>query len=244
MATREPSTREITWPRAAPRRYAQSEMSLSTISIVVVEDHALVREGTRQILAGESDFDVIGEASRGDEAVQVVLATRPDVVLMDMRMPGINGIEAIRQILLEAPETKVVIVSAHEDEDYVREALATGAVGYILKTAPARELVEGVRAVAHGSLVLSPSLSRRLTQSRSDPTRATDRLSARELAVLRQIAQGRANKEIAQELGISQRTVEGHLHNIFEKLRVSSRTEAVIYAANHGIVSIEPTENR
>jgi DNA-binding NarL/FixJ family response regulator len=169
---------------------------------------------------------------------------RPTVVLMDMRMPGINGIEATRQILAKALDTKVVIVSAHEDEDYVREALAAGASGYILKTAPARELVEGIRAVAAGSLVLSPSLSRRLAQARGDPARASDRLSARELAVLRQIALGLANKEIARDLGISQRTVEGHLHNIFEKLRVSSRTEAVVYAANHGIVSIESAESR
>jgi DNA-binding NarL/FixJ family response regulator len=159
-------------------------------------------------------------------------------------MPGINGIEATRQILARAPATKVVIVSAHEDADYVREALAVGAAGYILKTAPARELVEGIRAVAVGSLVLSPSLSRRLAQSRDEPARASDRLSARELAVLREIALGHGNKEIARDLGISLRTVEGHLHNIFEKLRVTSRTEAVVYAANRGIVSIESTEAR
>jgi DNA-binding NarL/FixJ family response regulator len=211
-------------------------------TIVLAEDHALVREGTRQILSGHADFSVIGEASRGEEAVRLVLELRPQVVLMDMRMPGINGIEATRQILAQAPETKVVIVSAHEDEDYVREALAAGAAGYILKTAPARELVEGVRAVAAGALVLSPSLSRRLTQSRSEPARASDRLSTRELAVLREIALGHPNKEIARDLGISLRTVEGHLHNIFEKLRVDSRTEAVVYAANHGIVSIESAE--
>jgi DNA-binding NarL/FixJ family response regulator len=218
-------------------------MSNKVTTIVVAEDHALVREGTRQILAGENDLSVVGEASRGDEAVQIVVQLRPDVVLMDMRMPGINGIDATRQILAQAPDTKVVIVSAHEDEDYVREAIAAGALGYILKTAPARELVEGVRAVAAGAVVLSPSLSRRLAQARSDQERASDRLSARELAVLRQIALGHANKEIARDLGINLRTVEGHLHNIFEKLRVSSRTEAVVYAANHGIVSIESAES-
>jgi DNA-binding NarL/FixJ family response regulator len=218
-------------------------MSNKVTTIVVAEDHALVREGTRQILAGENDLSVVGEASRGDEAVQIVVQLRPDVVLMDMRMPGINGIDATRQILAQAPDTKVVIVSAHEDEDYVREAIAAGALGYILKTAPARELVEGVRAVAAGAVVLSPSLSRRLAQARTDQERASDRLSARELAVLRQIALGHANKEIARDLGINLRTVEGHLHNIFEKLRVSSRTEAVVYAANHGIVSIESAES-
>lgn len=217
-------------------------MTINRTTIVIAEDHALVREGTRQILSGEEELSVVGEASRGDEAVEVVLRLRPTVVLMDMRMPGINGVEATRQILAQAPETKVVIVSAHEDEDYVREALASGAMGYILKTAPARELIEGVRAVAAGSLVLSPSLSQRLARARSEPARASDRLSVRELAVLRQIALGQANKAIARDLGISQRTVEGHLHNIFEKLRVSSRTEAVVYAANHGIVSIEAGE--
>ncbi|MGA7086939.1 MAG: response regulator transcription factor, partial [Candidatus Dormiibacterota bacterium] len=120
----------------------------SPTTIVLAEDHALVREGTRQILSGHPDLTVIGEASRGEEAIRLVLELGPQVVLMDMRMPGVNGIEATRQILAQAPDTKVVIVSAHEDEDYVREALAAGAVGYILKTAPARELVEGVRAVA------------------------------------------------------------------------------------------------
>lgn len=217
-------------------------MSANATTIVLADDHALVREGTRQILSGQSDLTVVGEASRGEDAVRMVLEMRPVVVLMDMRMPGINGIEATRQILAQAPDTKVIIVSAHEDEDYVREALAAGVAGYILKTAPARELVEGVRAVAAGSLVLSPSLSRRLAQARSEPARASDRLSTREMAVLREIALGHANKEIARDLGISLRTVEGHLHNIFEKLRVNSRTEAVVYAATHGIVSIESAE--
>jgi DNA-binding NarL/FixJ family response regulator len=213
--------------------------SQMVIKIVLAEDHALVREGTRQILEQESDLNVVGEASRGDEAVRLVGELQPDVVLMDMRLPGINGIEATRQILAQAPGTRVVIVSAHEDEDYVREALAAGVAGYILKTAPARELIEGVRAAAAGSLVLSPSLSSRLAQARSQPARASDRLSPRELAILREISGGRPNKEIAKDLGISTRTVEGHLHNIFEKLRVSSRTEAVVYAAHHGIISME-----
>ncbi|MGH7705190.1 MAG: response regulator [Candidatus Dormibacteria bacterium] len=217
-------------------------MSRAQTTILIAEDHALVREGTRQILGGHDEFRVVGEAARGDDAVRTALELRPQVVLMDMRMPGVNGIEATRQILAQAPGTKVVIVSAHEDEDYVREALAAGAVGYILKTAPARELIDGVRAVAAGALVLSPSLSRRLAQARQDPARASDRLTGRELAVLREIAQGHTNKETAHNLDIGLRTVEGHVRNIFEKLRVGSRTEAVVYAANHGIVSIEPAE--
>ncbi|HVD03550.1 MAG TPA: response regulator transcription factor [Candidatus Dormibacteraeota bacterium] len=208
------------------------------ITIVIAEDHTLVREGTREILAREADLVVVGEAARGDEAVRMVRELLPMVLLMDMRMPGLTGIEATRQLMDDFPDLKILILSAHEDEDYVREALASGASGYLLKTSPGRELVEGVRSVAAGSTVLSPALSRKLAQSRLDPSRATDRLSSREFAVLRLIAQGRANKEIAMELGISLRTVEGHLHNIFEKLRVTSRTEAVVHAVNHGLLSI------
>jgi len=209
------------------------------ITIILAEDHTLVREGTREILDREADFTIVGEAARGDDAVRMTLELRPKVLLMDMRMPGLTGIEATRKLAAELPELKILILSAHEDEDYVREALASGARGYLLKTSPGSELVEGVRAVAAGSTVLSPSLTRRLAQARLDPSRATDRLSSREFAVLRLIAQGRANKEIAAELGISLRTVEGHLHNIFEKLRVGSRTEAVVHAVNHGLLSIE-----
>ncbi|MDA8331060.1 MAG: response regulator transcription factor [Candidatus Dormibacteraeota bacterium] len=213
------------------------------ITIVIAEDHTLVREGTREILDREPDFTIVGEAARGDEAVQMTLELRPKVLLMDMRMPGLTGIEATRKLAPDLPELKILILSAHEDEDYVREALASGASGYLLKTSPGTELVEGVRAVAAGSTVLSPSLTRKLAQVRLDPSRATDRLSSREFAVLRLIAQGRANKEIALELGISLRTVEGHLHNIFEKLRVGSRTEAVVHAVNHGLLSIESPGN-
>jgi DNA-binding NarL/FixJ family response regulator len=214
----------------------------SPIRVIIAEDHTLVREGTREILEREQDIQVVGEAARGDDAVRQALEHNPDVLLMDMRMPGMNGIEATREVSAQAPSVKVLILSAHEDEDYVREALAVGASGYLLKTAPGRELVEGIRAVASGSTILSPELTRKLAQARLEPARASDRLSSREFAVLRLIAQGRANKEVALELGISLRTVEGHLHNIFEKLRVGSRTEAVVHAVNHGLLSISGPE--
>ncbi len=212
------------------------------ITVLIAEDHTLVREGTRELLDREPDITVVAEAGRGDLAVELAGRHHPDVVLMDMRIPGLNGVDATRAIQAIAPAVRVVIVSAFEDEDYVREALAAGAAGYVLKTAPSRELVEGVRAVAAGAIVLSPQLSRRLAQGQGEPRRATDRLSPRELAVLRRIAQGRANKEVARDLGISLRTVEGHLHNIFEKLRVGSRTEAIVHAVGQGVVSIEPPE--
>ncbi len=214
------------------------------ISVVIAEDHTLVREGTREILEREPDLQVVGEAARGDLAVELAQRLQPDVVILDMRMPGINGIEAARQITGVAPAARVLIVSAYDDEDYVREALRAGASGYLLKTAPSRELVEAVRAVAAGSTVLQAELSARLARSRLPSQYASDELSPRELDVLRLIARGLANKEVAQDLGISLRTVEGHLHNIFEKFRVNSRTEAVVHAVTHAIVSIEPLAER
>jgi DNA-binding NarL/FixJ family response regulator len=211
------------------------------VSIVIAEDHTLFREGTRQLLEQGPGFRVIGEAARGDEAVEVACRLRPDVVLLDMRMPGMNGIEATRRILARQPGTRVLVVSAYDDDDYVTEALKAGAAGYLLKTAPSWELAQAVQAVARGEAFLSGSISGRLATRwlRSEAPGASQQLSHRELEVLRLIARGRANKEVAAELHISQRTVEGHLNNIFGKLSVASRTEAVYHAINHHLINVE-----
>ena len=211
------------------------------LRILIAEDHTLVREGTRQLLAQEPDLEVVGEADRGDAAVELARRLRPDVVVLDLRMPTLNGIEAARQIVAENPAAKVLIVSAYDDEDYILEALKAGAIGYLLKTAPGRELVSAVRSVATGAMTLQGEVSQKLTArwrqaEAPGPTRA---LSTRELEVLRLIAHGHANKEIAARLGISQRTVEGHLNNIFSKLGVASRTEAVYQAVNQRLISLE-----
>ena len=210
------------------------------IRVVIVDDHTLLREGTRQILQQDPAIEVVGEASRGDDAVELVASLRPDVVLLDLRLPGLPGIDAARQIAELSPTTRVLIVTAYDEEDYVLEALQAGAAGYLLKTAPSQELVEAVHAVAAGTTVLEPSVSAALARrwTRADGPGGTQ-LSARELEVLRLTSHGMANKEIARKLGLSLRTIEGHLNRTFNKLGVASRTEAVFHAVNHHLISLE-----
>jgi DNA-binding NarL/FixJ family response regulator len=210
------------------------------IRVVIVDDHTLLREGTRQILQQAVTIEVVGEASRGDDAVQLVARLQPDVVLLDLRLPGLPGIDAARQIARLSLATRVLIVTAYDDEDYVLEALQAGAAGYLLKTAPSHELLDAVHAVAAGTIVLEPSVSAALARrwTRADGPGGTQ-LSARELEVLRLTAHGLANKEIAGKLTLSLRTVEGHLNRIFNKLGVASRTEAVFHAVNHHLISLE-----
>lgn len=217
---------------------AETATREATLRVLIVEDHRLVREGTRYILEQDRDIEVVGEADRGDSAIDLARDLRPDLVIVDIRMPGLNGIEATRRIRELLPATRVLVVSAYEDEQYVLEAMSAGATGYLLKTASSRELMSAVRAVGLGSTVLQDAVSRRLLDAR----RARDSglaLSDRELQVVRLLARGLANKEVARELGVSRRTVEGHLNNIFTKLGVSSRMEVLLSAMAHHLVSLQ-----
>jgi len=216
-----------------------------TISVVIADDHTLVREGTKQMLEGQSGIEIVGEASDGEQAIRLAATLKPDVILMDIAMPGVNGIEATRRIKQEWPRISVLVLTAYDDDQYIDALLDAGAAGYLLKNVSAEELARSVRAVAEGESVLHPDVAskvfKRLT-SRERPESEeglTDALTERESTVLRIAAKGLSNKMIAKELSLSDRTVQVHLSNIFGKLGVASRTEAVITALRRGLLRLE-----
>ncbi len=216
------------------------------IRIVLVDDHQIVREGTHQLLAQVRDFQVVGEAADGFEAISMVQALMPDVVVMDVRLPNMNGIEATREIKNRFPGVQVLILSAHEDDCYVFPLLEAGASGYLLKTASGSELESAIRAVKKGETALYPSIAHKVVHRmnrkqlyRSDEM--CEGLTERELDVLRAVAQGKSNKEIAGTLAISPGTVQVHLRNIFGKMGVNGRTEAVTMAISQGWINIDET---
>ena len=217
------------------------------IRVLLADDHALVREGTRRLLEAEDGVEVVAEAASGEEAIEAVLRHHPDIAIMDIAMPGMGGIEATRRIKSQSPKTAILILSAYDDEQYLIALLEAGAAGFLLKNVHGQELVNAVRAVARGESVLQPSLTekmmRRLT-SRTHPTqRSHDLLSEREFDVLRLAAHGLPNKEIARRMGLSIRTVHSHLANIFQKMQVGSRTEAVLLALRQGMISLQDTHD-
>lgn len=215
------------------------------IRVLLADDHALVREGTRRLLETESDVEVVAEAASGEEAVDAVKRLRPNIAIMDIAMPGMGGIEATRAIKNSCPETAVLVLSAYDDEPYLMALLEAGAAGFLLKNVHGQELINAIRAVSRGESVLQPSLAekimRRLSVGTDSVQRSTDLLSEREFDVLRLAARGLPNKEIARRLGLSIRTVHSHLANIFMKMQVGSRTEAVLLALRQGMITLQDT---
>jgi DNA-binding NarL/FixJ family response regulator len=208
------------------------------IRVILVDDHAVVRSGLRRVLEASSGIEVVAEASNVRDAVFEVRAQKPDVIVMDVVMPGTSGIEGTPLVLHEAPDAKVLVLSMQDDPRYVREAFAMGASGYVLKEAADTEVVEAVHQVANGQRYLHPALGARLLESeaRQREEEAADPLSEREREVLRLLALGHTNQEIAKMLYISVRTAESHRAHIMQKLRLGTRAELVRYALAHGLL--------
>jgi DNA-binding NarL/FixJ family response regulator len=208
----------------------------SSTRIVLVDDHALLREGLRRILEREPDLEIVGEAETGEAALEVVAHLIPDIVLMDVRMPGMGGIEATRRLGASHPQVQVLVLSAYPE--FTREALQAGAAGYLLKSAPTSQLLASVRSVALGSMAIQRSLLGALPWSPRDRGRQTGVLSGRERDILRLITRGLTNRAIAHELGIAPRTADQHVHNMLVKIGAGSRSEAVRYAIEHELISV------
>lgn len=205
------------------------------IRVVLVDDHAMVRLGLEQLLGGVDGIDVVGSAANGAEALVVVRQTRPDVVLMDLQMPEMDGVTATRRILVEAPDTQVVVLTSFSDSERIVAALDAGAVGYLLKDAEPEDLLSGIRAAARGESPLHPRAARQLLTARTSARRIDVELTPRETEVLGLVRQGLANKQIARRLGISERTVKAHLTSTFQRIGVVDRTQAALWAERHGV---------
>jgi DNA-binding NarL/FixJ family response regulator len=204
--------------------------------ILLADDHAVVRQGFKLILNQQLDMEVIGEAGQGNEAVRLTGQLRPDLVIMDIAMPEVNGVEATRQIKENYPECKVLILSMHKDAVYVRETLRAGAKGYLLKESIDQDLVKAVRAVASGDGFLSPEVSRTVLEDYQQTEDPFDSLTARERQVLQMLAEGKVAKEIATELDVSVYTVDAHRGRIMKKLALRSSTELVRFAMRKGLI--------
>lgn len=213
-------------------------------TIVLADDHPVVRRGLRSLLEGEADLQVIGEAGDGIEAVRLTERLKPDVILVDLMMPGMTGLEVTRQIVSRVPRTQVVVLSMYDSDAYVREAVRGGASGYVLKEASPSDLVDAIRAVATGHRYLSPTLSQRAVEAYVEGARAAapaphETLSTREREVLKLAAEGRTSQEIAERLYLSPRTVETHRASLLRKLGLRSQTDLIRYAIRQGLLSAD-----
>ncbi len=216
---------------------------MKTIRVLLCDDQALFRDGLRMLLSMQPDLEIVGEAENGDAAVQAASRLRPDVLLMDLRMPGMSGIEATRRVRSTSPQTKVIVLTTFREDEEIFEALRAGACGYLLKDIPADQLADAIRTVDQGGSYLEPGVASRLVEEFSRLSGMPDQrsildthqFSVRELDVLRQVSRGRTNKEIATALHISEGTVKNHLTSIFSRLMVQDRTQAALKARELGI---------
>lgn len=205
------------------------------IRVLVVDDHPVVRHGLIAILRYEREIEVVGDAADGEEAVRLIRELQPDVVLLDLRLPKLSGVEVMRQVRAQASQTRFLVLTTYDTDEYIGPALAAGAQGYLLKDALPDELARGIQAVMRGGAALEPEVAARLLERIAEGERG-DELSARELEVLRLLVAGAGNKAIAAQLGLSENTIKTHISRIFAKLDVQSRAEAVAVALQRGLV--------
>jgi DNA-binding NarL/FixJ family response regulator len=215
---------------------------MDIVNILIVDDHTLFRTGVRKMLEAEGDMRVVGEAATGQEAVEQARKLMPDIILMDIRMPDLDGVKAARILHREMPHVGIIFVTMFEDDEFVFQGLQAGGRGYILKDAGPDTMLRAIRAVAHGESLLGPTIAQKVMRQFSTlpgkQTPLVDDLTPRELEVLTLIAEGMGNKEIAKELVISEKTVKNHINNIFSKLHVSDRSQAMLYAIRKGLVDV------
>jgi len=211
------------------------------VRVLIADDHAVVRQGLRAFLEVQDDLAVVGEAGDGAEAVRLAATLSPDVVVMDLVMPRLDGIEAIRQIQAAGSGAKVIVLTSFADDQKVFAAVRAGAAGYLLKDVRPQELIDGIRTVMRGEALLNPAVAAKLMQEFAQKARpaAAQMLTEREMDVLRLIARGRSNKEIALDLGVAEKTVKTHVSNILGKLHLADRTQAALYAVKERLVEIE-----
>lgn len=213
------------------------------ITVMLVDDHAMVREGVKAFLVTQPDLSVVGEADSGKDAIQLAAQLIPDVILMDLIMPNMDGVEATRRVKQVSPRSQIVVLTSYHEDEHIFPALKAGALSYILKDVSAEELVSAVRKAAAGEAVLHPRVAARVIKElqgrRADALNPFTELSERELEVLKLIADGKSNAEMAAKLVLSEKTIKGHVSNILSKLHLADRTQAAVYAWREGIVRKE-----
>jgi DNA-binding NarL/FixJ family response regulator len=219
---------------------------MSSIRVLIADDHAILRDGVRALLALSEDITVVGEAANGQQAIDLARSLAPDVILMDIAMPGLGGLEATLEIRKDNPQAKILVLTQYEDREYIRRFLKAGVSGYVLKKAAASELTSAIRAVSRGGLVLDPDIAREAMREHDGsaaPGRAADpyeTLTDREKQVLKLVAEGHSNKEVAELLEISVKTAMSHREHIMQKLDLHSRTDLIRFAIQQGVIRVDP----
>ncbi len=220
------------------------------IRVLIADDHQVVREGLTSVLESKGDIEVVGLAADGKEALQKARELSPDVVIMDISMPNMNGVEATRQIKKESPQIGVVVLTMYGDEEYIFDLVRAGAAGYLLKDADSAQIAKAIRAVSKGESMIHPSIAAKIlnefsqlssgkTPKGANAAKSEDSLSEREVEVLRLMADGKSNKEIANDLDLSDKTIKNHIHHVFQKLKVTDRTKAVMTAMRMGLIDLK-----